>query len=215
MGTYIPMGTNAVNGSGTNDPVTTVPTRGNTLPVELWERVKVACERSGRSMRSLSEAIERDPKYVQKLIERSATRPDAVAMAALARETGVSEAWLVYGRGSPDDRDDVAQAPAPEDVDVAGQRPVATDAARTHRPLLENLPDWPELLAGAKQIAADRGREIPDWAWATLAKSGGLLTGPLTSAAVFDLGKTYADHGIGKPRPAPEREVSGVVKKAT
>ncbi len=135
-------------------------------------------------------------------------------MKALARALGVSESWLITGRGTPDDRDETAQAPAPEDVDVAGQRPVATDAARTHRPLLENLPDWPELLAGAKQIAADRGREIPDWAWATLAKSGGLLTGPLTSAAVFDLGKTYADHGIGKPRPAPEREVSGVVKRS-
>lgn len=88
------------------------------------------------------------------------------------------------------------------------------DAARTHRPLLENLPDWPELLAGARQIAADRGREIPEWAWGTLAKSGGLLTGALTAAAVFDLGKTYADHGIGKPRPVPERETSGVAKKA-
>lgn len=51
MGTYIPMGTNAVNGSGTNDPVT------------------------------------------------------------------------------PDDRDDVAQAPAPEDVDVAAETGIPAWAA--------------------------------------------------------------------------------------
>lgn len=214
MGTYIPMGTKAVNGLGANDPVTNVPASENTQRVELWERVKLACDRSGRSMRSLSEAIGRDPKYVQKLIERAATRPDAVAMAALARETGVAEGWLVYGRGSPDgspdDRDDAAQAPAPEDVDAAGRRPVATDASRSHRPLLENLPDWPELLAGARQIATDRGREIPDWAWVSLSKSGALLTGPLTAAAVFDLAKTYADVwrlalALGAPRAVLRR----------
>ncbi len=132
---------------------------------------------------------------------------------ALARAAGVSYEWLARGVG-PSGLDEAIQAPAPEDVDMAGRRPVATDASRSHRPLLENLPDWPELLAGARQIAADRGREIPDWAWVSLSKSGALLTGPLTAAAVFDLAKTYADHGIGKPRPAPEREASGVVKRA-
>lgn len=220
MGTYIPMGTKAVNGLGANDPVTNVPAVENTQPVELWERVKLACDRSGRSMRSLSEAIGRDPKYVQKLIERAATRPDAVTMAALARETGVAEGWLVYGRGSPDgspdDREEHAQLPAPEDVDTAGRRPVSIDAARSHRPTFGNLADWPELLAGAKQIAADRGREIPDWAWRELEGSGPLATAAPTPAVVYEMARICADHGIGKPRPAPapEREVSGVVKRA-
>lgn len=197
-----------------NGPATPVFAPGTLCFVEtVADRLRWVLEHRGLTARGLSLAAGMSSNAVQKIFERGGSA-NAATLAALASAAKVSFAWLATGRGTPDDRDDVAQAPAPEDVDVAGQRPVATDAARTHRPLLENLPDWPELLAGAKQIAADRGREIPDWAWATLAKSGGLLTGPLTSAAVFDLGKTYADHGIGKPRPAPEREVSGVVKRA-
>jgi transcriptional regulator with XRE-family HTH domain len=90
--------------------------------VDLWERVRFACERSGRSMRSLSEAIQRDPKYVQKLIERKATRPDIEALAALARELNVQETWLVYGRGSPDAAgvpDDRTPQPTPVAPSVA------------------------------------------------------------------------------------------------
>ncbi len=194
--------------------MTTVPADAKLRGVKLSERVKLVAQRSGMSLRALSASIGKSEEYLQKIIERDAKRPDAQALAALAAKVGVSEGWLIHGRGSPDDRDDHVQAPAPEDVDVAGQRSVVADAERTARPLLENLPEWPELLAGARQIAADRGRDVPDWAWTALARSGGLVTGSLSAAAVFDLAKTYADHGLGKPRPMPERQVTGVARKA-
>lgn len=151
--------------------------------------------------------------HVANMIERKSKRPASDTVALLADAAGVSFDWLMRGVGGSG-FDDHAQSPAPDEVDAAGRRSVSSDASRTHRPLLENLPDWPELLAGAKQIAQDRGREIPEWAWGALAKSGGLLTGPLSAAAVFDLAKTYADHNIGKPQATPERETSGVVRKA-
>lgn len=185
----------------------------------LANRLEWARERLGVSGREVARRAGMHESQYGVTLKRLRDNPDGEVsvpvMKSLARALNVSESWLITGRGSPDDRDDAAQAPPPEDVDIAGRRPVSSGAARSHRPLLENLPDWPELLAGARQIAADRGREIPDWAWTTLGKSGGLLTGPLTAAAVFDLAKTYADHGIGKPRPSAERDASGVVRKAT
>lgn len=52
-------------------------------------------------MRELSLAAGLSEKYVQKLIERDATRPDAVKLAAVAREAGVSADWLIQGVGEP------------------------------------------------------------------------------------------------------------------
>lgn len=189
------------------------------LAVEtLADRLEAARERAGISQRELSRrAGLADSQYgvtLARLRKNPNSEVSVPVVKSLARGLGVSEAWLLTGQGSPSSLDADSQAPALEDVDAAGRRSVAVDAARTHRPLLENLPDWPELLAGARQIAADRGREIPEWAWTALGQSGGLLTGPLSAAAVFDLAKTYADHNIGKPQPAPERETSGVARKA-
>ena len=184
----------------------------------LAARIEAVLARLGVSARELSRRAGLHETQVSLVLSRLKKNPDSEVsvptMRAIARGAGVSEAWLLTGRGSPDDRDDHVQPAPPDEVDVAGRRPVAQDAARTARPLFEHLPDWPELLAGARQIAQDRGRDIPEWAWGALAKSSGLLTGPLSPSAVFDLAKTYADHGIGKPRPAPEREVSGAVPRA-
>ena len=177
-------------------------------------RVRSVLDRTGWSQRELSRRAGLASATIGWILGHPDRTTELDTIEKIARAAGVSSAWLATGRGSPDDRDDHVQPAPPDEVDVAGRRPVAQDAARTARPLFEHLPDWTELLAGARQIAQDRGRDIPEWAWGALAKSSGLLTGPLSPSAVFDLAKTYADHGIGKPRPAPDREVSGAVPRA-
>lgn len=153
------------------------------------------------------------PTHVSVILARGGSRTSGDTLAKIAAAAGVRTQWLLTGEGARDESDDVSQAPAPDEIDVAGRRPVAQDAARTSRPTFENLPDWPELIAGARAMQAERGREIPEWAFAAVATSSALLTAPPSAATIYDLARVYADHGIGKPRPP--RAETGVVKVKT
>lgn len=177
-----------------------------------WRRLELVLKARGWTPYEWSQKAVLSDSAVANIISRGGSARPA-SLAALAKAASVSYEWLSQGTGASG-LDDHAQPPASDEVDAAGRRSVSSDASRTHRPLLENLPTGRRVLAGAKQIARDRGREVPEWAWGALAKSGGLLTGPLSAAAVFDLAKTYADHNIGKPQATPERETSGVARKA-
>jgi len=151
------------------------------------------------------------PAHVGMIKRGEAKNVRSETIEAIAKACGVSFEWLATGRGAPTDTDDSQRHP-PDEIDAAGRRPVAEDAARTSRPTFANLPDWADLLAGARAMQLERGREIPEWAFAAVATSSALLTAPPSAATIYDIARVYADHGIGKPRPP--RAETGVVAKA-
>jgi len=180
------------------------------LVATVADRIREVLARTGWSQRELSRRAGLSPAAIGWILSHADRTTELDTIQKIAGAAGVSQSWLATGRGSPDDD---AQVHPPDEIDVAGRRPVAQDAARTSRPTFENLPDWQELIAGARAMQAERGREIPEWAFAAVATSSALLTAPPSAATIYDLARVYADHGIGKPRPP--RAETGVVKVKT
>lgn len=98
---------------------------------------------------------------------------------SIARVVRVSPAWLAYGIGSPD-------------ADALGAAP-----------RLRDLPDWGDLLAGAKARAQAMGRPVSDWAWDAVGMDAPTLTSSPTVIDICELGIFYHDHGWGRPGVAP------------
>jgi hypothetical protein len=103
--------------------------------------------------------------HVGQILRRLKVDPDAsiesATLRAIARGAKVSEAWLLTGKGSPDDADDVrpyeAHSVTPRAMGVRDR--VVTYG--TDRPFWRDLPDWPQLLAAAKLEDPD----MPEAVW--------------------------------------------------
>lgn len=176
--------------------MTSVPAAAKLAAVTLSERVEFAWKRSGLSMRALGREIGKSEEYVQKLISRGAKRPDVAALAGIARVSHVSEAWLLWEKGSPDD------APAEGPRVEREPQPLYSDG---EAPILANLPGWPDLVAAAQ--ALDEARGVPSWAFELLGHSNALMTIPLVPAAVVDLAKAVAKYTTPADAEAKLREL--------
>jgi transcriptional regulator with XRE-family HTH domain len=144
--------------------------------VTLEERVRFALARSGLSARKLSEKAELSEgflAYVFRTLRRDPTgAPFSVGnLRALARAAGVSSRWLIDGTGSPDDPE-ADEQPAP-----------SIDAHFVARPVFGSLPEWPEMLARAQEIAP----QIPPWIWERMANMSPVLSAPPTPVMIAEL----------------------------
>lgn len=151
-------------------------------PVGLRERIEFILKREGVSQRELSRRSGLTEVHVGQILRRLAQDEEAPVetktVSAIARGGKVSAAWLLSGRGSPDDHEEPeAQTPstAPEFVT---------------RPQFQNLPDWPELLDRAKALDP----ELPPWVWELMARTSPILSAPPTPVMVAELGRWMLRH---------------------
>lgn len=169
------------------------------------DRIREVLARTGWSQRELSRRAGLSPAAIGWILSHPDRTTELDTIRKIASGAGVSQSWLATGRGSFDDE---AQEHPPDDIDAAGRRPVAQDATRTSRPVFENLPDWAELLAGARAMQAERGREIPDWAFTAVATSSALLTAPPSAATIYDLARRGRRPPASPRTPSAQRRAS-------
>jgi hypothetical protein len=195
--------TQVVNLAGDDFGCQSVHSRG----VTLLHRLETALALSGVSQRELARRSKLgDERHLGVLLGRLRKNPDSgvelATLRAIAHGAQVSEAWLITGHGSPE-LDGIQQHP-PDEVDPSARLSNAHEAAAAARPIFADLPEWPQLVAGAKARAAERNRAIPEWAWEAIAATSTALTDTPTSAAIYELVCLYADHGWGRPREVKE-----------
>jgi len=159
--------------------------------VSLKERIEFILKREGISQRELSRRSALTEVHVGQILRRLAQDPDApvetTTIAAIARGGKVSRAWLLSGRGSPDDHDE-HESPAP-----------STAPDYIVRPQFQNLPEWAELLARAKALEP----ELPAWVWELMARTSPILSAPPTPVMVSELGRWMLRHeSLMRPREA-------------
>ncbi len=158
------------------------------------QRIRYAIKHSGLSPRGLALKAGLSAGYFPSLFRALAKDPQAsvetATVRAIAHAAGVSAAWLLTGKGSPDDHDETET--------------VAPSTAHDYvmRPQFQNLPEWPELLARAKEI--DPG--LPGWVWEMLARTSPILSAPPTPAMVAELGRWMLRHESLMRPPAPRKE---------
>jgi hypothetical protein len=145
-------------------------------PVTLEERIRFALRRSDLSARKLSRKAELSEGFLAYVFRTLRTDPNGTPFSvdnlrALARAAGVSSEWLITGSGSPDDPE-TQSAPSP-----------SLDEHFVARPVFGSLPDWPDLLARAQEIAP----HLPAWTWERLATMAPLLSAPPTPVMVAEL----------------------------
>jgi transcriptional regulator with XRE-family HTH domain len=103
--------------------------------------------------KALSRAAGLGESHVGQIASGTVTDPRGTTLEKIARAAGVSHAWLASGAGVPveSERDDHAHPPAPPSDGY-------------DEPRFGALPNWPQLLAGARRKAPD----VAEWAWALL-----------------------------------------------
>lgn len=116
------------------------------VPAGLRERIELLVARAGGSQRELSRRSGLTEVHVGQILRRLKADPDAsiesTTLRAIAQGAGVSESWLLTGRGSPDDAD------APE------------LAASTRHPQIRDTPNILANVAMAKRIKPDWPEEV-------------------------------------------------------
>lgn len=148
---------------------------------------------------------------------------------AIAKAAGVSGAWLLTGKGSPDDRDEALEDDS-EHTSVA-IRPVGrlAEPVTPHEPVrqrIADLPDVVELVERAKELAP----AAPQWVWEKLLHMSLQLSAQPTPVMIAELAGWVHRHeqvyrprearpatgghrvAVGSPVPDPEAE-SGMRKK--
>ncbi len=142
--------------------------------VGLKERIETVLQREGITQRELSRRAKLTPVHVNQILRRLAQDPEASVETATLHKIAdggkVSRAWLVSGVGTPDD----AEAPP---------RP-------TWRPPFGQMPEWPELLARAKEIEPD----VAPWVWVRLAELQPQLEADPTPIMIAELAKWVQRH---------------------
>lgn len=78
-----------------------VARRVNILGPAIAERLRLARELRGLTVRQLAEQAQVDKQTVQRLSDGLGRNPGAGMMADLAKALDVSPAWLTFGEGSP------------------------------------------------------------------------------------------------------------------
>lgn len=117
MSTNVSTKTFVVNPSHTNEAKTCVFARDILGGVDtVADRLRWVIAQAGGSARALSIKAGKSPNAVQKILERGGSA-NGDTIAALARAAGVSEAWLLTGKGSVEDGvvPPGSQPPAPLD----------------------------------------------------------------------------------------------------
>lgn len=143
----------------------------------IGERIDWALKQAGLSAREASRRAGLGETQLGLVIARYRKNPDAEVtlpmLLMVARGLGVVDAWLLTGRGNPFD-------------------PAATFQGQA---VLRDRSEWLELRRLAEQRAAERGRDVPPWAW----DSAGLCALPSsvrpTASLVLDLACLCAEHG--------------------
>lgn len=147
----------------------------------LAERIRWAIDRAAISDREASRRSELNPGQIGLLLARLAKNPDAEVtlpmLLQIARGLGVVDAWLLTGRGDPFDEKTWGRGP--------------------QRPALSDLPGWPEQLRLARERAAERGRNLPEWAWRAAGACVVPLEGRLTALVVYEFACCCAELGLG------------------
>lgn len=117
-------------------------------------------------------------------------------LAALSKHTGRTIDDILYGDSPPD---------TGERGVMRIEREPSHAYAESEAPMLENLPDWPELVATAQSL--DEARGVPAWAFEFLGISNGLSTVPMVPSAIVDLAKTCMRYTVRAEAEAKIREV--------
>lgn len=117
-------------------------------------------------------------------------------LTALSRHTGRTMDDLLYGDSPPE---------AGERAGVHLEREPTPVYAESEAPMLENLPDWGELVATAQSL--DEARGVPAWAFEFLGISNGLSTVPMVPSAIVGLAKTCMRYTSRTDAEAKIREI--------
>ncbi len=80
---------------------------------------------------ALSAAAKLSKNHIGQMLKGRVTKPDTETLTDIARVAGVSAAWLITGKGSPDDDDDAIGPTRSDDV----------------RPVFANLENWDAVVA--------------------------------------------------------------------
>lgn len=131
-----------------NGPVMMLP-RADSVPdvKTIRERMQWVVDHSPLSARALSIRAGMSEKYVQKLLEREPTRPDANAIRRVAEIAGVPSDWLLHGTGAAPAGVEV-RPPAPElRVEREDTRAPAADEVPLETALFEAMD--PRRFSGA------------------------------------------------------------------
>ena len=130
--------------------------------------------------KALSRAAGLGESHVGQIASGTVTDPRGTTLEKIARAAGVSHAWLASGAGVPveSERDDHAHPPAPPSDGYDDPR-------------FNALPNWPELLAGARRAAPS----TPEWVWDGVARSRPMMTTVPTVRMVVAAAKLVEEYG--------------------
>ena len=153
----------------------------------LLDRMEQVLSRRGFSAREWARRSGLAEQHVSTILMRLRKNPDAniglPTVEALANGANVSAAWLASGSGSPDGFD----APPPDDH----AHPPAPPSDGYDDPRFNALPNWPELLAGARRAAPS----TPAWVWDGVARSRPMMTTVPTVRMVVAAAKLVEEYG--------------------
>lgn len=167
--------------------------------VTVGDRIELARERIGVSFAELGRRAGIPGQTITNAVRTARTRPDYVPDAktvrAIAIAAGVSEVWLLTGKGSPDETSDgprVEREPQPA-------------YAESEAPILANLPGWADLVTAAQGL--DEARSVPAWAFELLGYSNGLILVPLVPSSLVDMAKAIVRYVAPTEAEAKLREL--------